>query len=90
MMLVIMKGDFDRSAAPGSRGLDLSAMKVQYMAYVFELDDGRPIMQLYSPDGRLFKRALNDPSLPDHPVTPIGRMPTLESQGPTGFPPTGR
>ncbi len=68
-MLVILKGDFGPGKIPGI-SISRQPTHYQYIGYVFDLWAGVPTRTIASPDGRGFRRALNDPSLPDVP-TPI-------------------
>lgn len=82
--LVILRGDFDvRGVLPGW-DLPPAQSRVQYVGYVFDLRAGVPTLYLTSYQGGLFKRALNDPSLPDEPVASPRAVP------PPGAPPRVR
>jgi hypothetical protein len=62
--LVILKGDFDVSNLPGGAG-PMQQLKATYIAYVFDLRAGTPTLVQTSLTGGEFRKALNDPSLPD-------------------------
>ena len=65
MALVILKGDFDVSSLARSN----KRIQGAYIAYVFDLDTGVPTFIGTSRLGGNFRRALNDPTLPDDPTT---------------------
>jgi hypothetical protein len=66
-MLVILKGDFDISNMPGAGNIPKSNWhwRVGYIAYVMDLKAGLPTLTVSSPQGGLFRKALNNPNLPD-------------------------
>jgi hypothetical protein len=64
MVLVILKGEFTFNSFPGfSRLPDSTPLK--YVAYLFDLKTGYPASHLGSPNGGMFSKLLNDPSLRD-------------------------
>jgi hypothetical protein len=67
LMLVIVHGDIDITQTQ-TASLVVPAMRrprVKYIAYVFDLRAGVPTLMETSIRGGKFRRALNDPSLPD-------------------------
>lgn len=70
LMLVILKGDFGVGDKLGST-ISQEPGRAQYIAHVFDLWAGVPIITGISPRGGHFRKALNDPTLPDDgPVVP--------------------
>lgn len=72
MMLVVVKGDFDTtdfvpSFSNDSQPTPKERTKAKYIAYVFDLRAGRPTLTTTALTGEYFRKALNDPSLPDEP-----------------------
>ncbi|MBW4575999.1 MAG: hypothetical protein KME08_12025 [Aphanothece sp. CMT-3BRIN-NPC111] len=67
IMLVVVKGDFDVSNFGRFRAFDSSSSptQVKYIGYVFDLRAGMPCLTATGLTGEYFRRALNDPSLPD-------------------------
>jgi hypothetical protein len=67
LMLVILKGDFDISNLPGGGNIPKSNWhwRVGYIAYVMDLKAGLPTLTMGSPQGGIFRKALNNPNLPD-------------------------
>lgn len=70
--LVILKGDFDVSDLPGGLVGPNHRLKATYIAYIYDLRAGEPTLIETSLTGGIFRKALNDPTLPDDnpPVTP--------------------
>lgn len=62
LSLVILKGDFGTAHLPGT-GKSASD-RFQYVGYVFDLWAGVPTKTMASPDGGIFRTALNDGALP--------------------------
>ncbi|PZS00588.1 MAG: hypothetical protein DLM69_06295 [Candidatus Chloroheliales bacterium] len=75
LMLVILKGDFSPFPKPGAgEGFPSGqgttqpdASRIAYVAYVYDLWRGIPMIIQESKDGGIFKKVLNDPTLPDVP-----------------------
>lgn len=68
LQLVVFKGDFDLSGLPGSAPRAVESF--DYMAYIMDLNAGVPTTIIGSPNGALFKQALNDPTLPESEMIP--------------------
>jgi hypothetical protein len=69
LWLIILKGDFDVDKLPG--GFTNRQVKATYLALVYDLIAGTPTLVQTSLRGGDFRKALNDPSLPDdNPFTP--------------------
>lgn len=76
LMLVILHGDFDLLGGPGMGGRPAPGTwhaQVEYLAYVFDLRAGTPVLTQTSHRGGILRQALNDPSLPDD--LPPGQVP---------------
>jgi hypothetical protein len=83
MMLVILKGDFDISGLSRSIKPAQSPARAKYILYVYDLREGAPTLITASVNGGAFRRALNDPSIPDDPtVVPAPSGPTAQSKLP--------
>jgi len=75
LVMVILKGDFSpfpkpgagESASPSQPPSQADANRITYVAYVYNLWGGTPTIIQESTDGGVFKKALNDPTLPDVP-----------------------
>jgi hypothetical protein len=88
LMMVILKGDFSpfpkpgagEGAAPGQSPSQTEADRITYVAYVYDLWGGIPIIIQESKDGGIFKKALNDPALPDVPSLSPPSDPKRDSQ----------
>jgi hypothetical protein len=65
LVLVIFKGDFNLNKFPGSRGPEAKDRKAKYVAEVLDLDTGDVLLTMSSPNGGAFRKALNDPNLPE-------------------------
>jgi len=65
LALVILRGDFDISAMPGSLDPSLWPSRVAFIAYVFDLRAGMAALTAGSYRGGDLRTALNDPTLPD-------------------------
>jgi hypothetical protein len=79
LMLVIVRGDFDITRGTlGTSKLDPTNWhwRVSHIAYVYDLLAGMPILTLTSPRGSLFRRALNDPTLPEDTLPNGSPVPT--------------
>jgi hypothetical protein len=78
LVMVILKGDFDFNQL-SVIGSSYKAVADSYVLYLVDLKDAGPIYVRGSLHGGLFRKALNDPSLPedyprqtkDLPVTPF-------------------
>ncbi len=71
LTLVILKGDFGYGSNPGSADPALLASRrFQYIGYVFDRWAGVPMLAIASPDGGIFRGALNDSALPLVPPVP--------------------
>jgi hypothetical protein len=61
LALVILKGDL----RPNMPGMQPTIFPVKYIAYVFDLWADTPTIEISSRDGGVFRKALNDPTLPE-------------------------
>jgi hypothetical protein len=93
LMLVILKGNFDMSNMQAARHSRQRNRPVKFVAYMFNLSTGVPVLTMISWNGGLFRTILNDPTLPDDgldaPVTTavpniptVGRPPSNQSTNP--------
>ena len=69
-MLVVLKGDFDVSNLfiGGKNSPDTWHKRVNYIAYVFDLRAGAPMLTQTSAKGGILRKLLNDPTLPNDPI----------------------
>lgn len=69
-MLVVLKGDFDVSNLfiGGKNSPDTWHEWVNYIAYIFDLRAGSPMLTQTSAKGGILRKLLNDPTLPNEPV----------------------
>lgn len=65
-MLVILKGEFSFESMPGAN-LAVNDSPVNYVAYVFDLWSAEAVYLTSSKTGATFRKALNDPTLPENP-----------------------
>jgi hypothetical protein len=90
LVLVILKGDFmvNMPRAVANNG----PRPAQYIGYVYDLWAGLPTLTITAPHGGVFRKALNDPSLPDdNPAAPQKPNPGAfapANGGVTNTPPT--
>lgn len=85
LMLVLLKGDFYPFPKPGADESSSADQHITYVAYVYDLWGGTPLIIQESKDGGIFKKVLNDPTLPD--ATPLSSLDdakkrTNQQQGP--------
>lgn len=88
LVMVILKGDFSpfprpgagEGAAPGQSPSQTDANRITYVAYVYDLWAGLPTIIQESKDGGIFKKALNDSTLPDVPSLSPPSDPKRDSQ----------
>jgi hypothetical protein len=68
LMIVILKGDFN-IGVPCMQGVKINQNEerthVKYMAYVFDVRSGEALITMSSKNGGIFRKVLNDPTLPD-------------------------
>jgi hypothetical protein len=64
--LVILKGNFDESEC--NKHFVSTDTGSKYLCYIFDLQRGLSSATIFSKDGSFFKKALNDPTLPDTPT----------------------
>ena len=64
LMLVIVKGDFGLGTTTAST-LDRDRWRFSYISYVFDVWSARSTSTVASAKGGVFRKVLNDPSLPD-------------------------
>ena len=76
LMLVILKGDFDITSLFSGLQPRKVDTRVKYIAYVYDLRAGLPMLTAPSTNGGKLRRALNDPSLPDDPTAEPGEAVT--------------
>jgi hypothetical protein len=80
MMLVIVKGDFDIIGLYGTGSPPPEHPRAKYILYIYNLQTGGPTAITSSQNGGTFRKALNDPSLPDDPTAiPEPKEPTAVS-----------
>jgi hypothetical protein len=65
LKLVVVKGSFDLSNIRGGFSSKKGKLKASYVGYVFDLEAGVPISTLTAKNGGRFRKALNQPNLPD-------------------------
>jgi hypothetical protein len=65
LKLVVVKGAFDLSNIRGGFSSKKGKLKASYVGYIFDLDAGVPIATLTSKNGGRFRKALNQPNLPE-------------------------
>jgi len=63
MRFIILKGDLD--AANVMVGTHPSSVKTEYIGYIFDLTLNEPTGVMVSPHGAAFRKALNNPNLPN-------------------------
>lgn len=84
LSLVILRGDFELAGhVPGTGSFDPSSWqhRVQYMAFVYDLNAGIPALTTWSPLGGSFRAALNDPNLPEDPRAPMSEVSEFRAAG---------
>lgn len=69
-MLVVLKGDFDVSNLfiGGKNSPNTWHKRVNYIAYIFDLRAGAPMLTQTSAKGGILRKLLNDPTLPNDPI----------------------
>jgi hypothetical protein len=75
LTLVILKGDFG-FGEHAALSRTASSEHFQYIGYVFDLWAGEPALTIASPDGGVFRTALNDPTLPVVPAVAVAPLAT--------------
>jgi hypothetical protein len=79
LKLVIIKGEFDLSTLRGGFSSKKEKVKASYVGYVFDLEAGLPMATLTSKNGGRFRKALNQPNLPDDVLPDEPRLQTENS-----------
>ena len=81
--LLVLKGDFDLSNLGPSWVMDTSNPKhYSYLLFIYDLTDeahGAPTMILGSSKGGIFRKVLNNPSLPDDGPTNVEQSPNQDN-----------
>ncbi len=78
LMFVILKGNFDFSTMPtGATSVVPQNQTVSYVAYLFDLKSAHPVYLTGSKYGGKFRRALNNPNLPEDYPTQLAESNTI-------------